>query len=98
MEAFFNAVKLLIDDSKLPIENADFWNNYILPCRNPEVTLDIKNSKFKKLGKFFSQLDKEGLITYKEASKKQLTPQITQVHINHDKINNWEITIDGPME
>ena len=74
MEAFLNAVKLMVDDSKLPIENADFWNNYILPCRNPEVTLNIKNSKYKKLGKFFSQLDKDGLITYKEANKKQLTP------------------------
>ena len=69
MEAFLNAVKLMVDDSKLPIENADFWNNYILTCRNPEVTLDIKNSKYKKLGKFFSQLDKDGLITYKKQIK-----------------------------
>ena len=52
-EAFFNSILIMVKDSDFPIENADFWNNYIVPCRNPEVTLDIKKSTYKKLGKFF---------------------------------------------
>lgn len=58
MEAFLNAVNLKIDDNDLPIENANFWNNFMLPCKGPEADLEIKNSSYKKLGKFFSTLDK----------------------------------------
>lgn len=78
MEAFLNAVTLkMTDDDALPIENANFWNNYIIPCKNPKADIDIKNSSHKKLGKLFFNLDKQGLIKYKEASKKQQTAQIT---------------------
>ena len=73
-EAFFNSIHLLVKDSYFPIENADFWNNYIVPCRNPDITLDIKQSNYKKLGKFFGQMSKEGFIKYDEASKKNSTP------------------------
>lgn len=58
MEAFLNAVSLKLDDGDLPIENANFWNNYILTCKNPKANLDIKKSSHKKLGKLFSNLDK----------------------------------------
>lgn len=54
MEAFLNSIHLMIDDSILPIENSDFWNNYIIPCKNPNDNLDIKLSTYKKLGKFFA--------------------------------------------
>lgn len=58
MEAFLNAVILKLTDDNLPIENANFWNNYLIPCKNPDVVLDIKKSSHKKLGKLFFNLDK----------------------------------------
>lgn len=58
MEAFLNAVKLKLNDHDLPIENSNFWNNYIIKCKNPDVNLDIKKSSHKSLGKLFQNLDK----------------------------------------
>lgn len=93
MEAFLNAIVLKITDDDLPLENANMWNNYILPCKNPKVKIDIKNSSHKKLGKFFFNMEKMGLIKYKEASKKQQTPQITQILRVNKKISEWVPTI-----
>ena len=53
MEAFLNAVNLILNDNDLPIENANFWNNYIIKCKNTDQILDIKKSSHKSLGKFF---------------------------------------------
>ena len=74
MEAFLNAVHLKLWDNNLPIENANFWNNYIIPCQSHNIELDIKKSSYKKLGKLFQYLDKENLIKYREADKKIKTP------------------------
>ena len=68
MEAFLNAVALKITDTDLPIENANLWHNFILPCKTNII--DLKQSSYKKLGKFFQFLDKEGMIKYEEANKK----------------------------
>ncbi len=95
-EAFLNAIHLLVDDNSLPIENADFWNNYIVPCKNPDVSLDIKGSTYKKLGKFFGQMEKEGFLKYAEASKKNSTPQINRILRNNKQIENWTPTISKP--
>lgn len=73
MEAFLNAVVLKISDDNLPMENAVFWNDYVLPCQNPDAKIDIKKSSHKKLGKFFFNMDKQGYIKFKDASKKQQT-------------------------
>lgn len=49
---------LKLDDSDLPIDSTLFWENYILPCKNPNAKIDIKKSSHKKLGKLFFNLDK----------------------------------------
>lgn len=36
MEAFLNSIKIKIKDNDLPIENANFWNNFIIPCKQNE--------------------------------------------------------------
>lgn len=58
MEAFLNAIVLKINDDDLPIENATFWNDYVLPCQSSSAKIDIKKSSHKKLGKFFFNMDK----------------------------------------
>ena len=98
MEAFLNAVKLLVNDDDFPIENSQFWNNYIVPCRDPEFDLDIKKSKHKKLGKFFNFLERQKMIKYNEASKKMTTPHVSGILRLNSKIEKWEPTIDSPIE
>ena len=97
MDAFLNCLILSLKEDDLPIENANLWNNHILPCRNPGVVLDIKNSSYKKLGKFFAHMDKLSLITYKEATKKSSTPLITHINRKNEMLSEWEPTISAPM-
>lgn len=93
MEAFLNAIKISVDDKELPINTSVFWEEHILACANPDYVLDLKKSSFKKKGKFFSYLDKQGYIKYNESSKKNLTPQVVDILRMNDKIENWEPTI-----
>lgn len=97
MEAFLNCLILSLDEDDLPIENANLWNNHILLCRTPGTILDIKNSSYKKLGKFFAHMDKLGIITYKEATKKSSTPSITHINRKNPTLSEWEPTISAPM-
>lgn len=97
LEAFLNCLIMSLTDEDLPIENANLWNNHVLPCRPHDSTVDLKYSSYKKLGKFFSSMDKLGFITYKEASKKSSTPQITAIHRKNQKISDWEPTISAPI-
>ena len=93
MEAFFNAIKISVDDKDLPINTSIFWEDHIVNCANPDIILDLKKSSFKKKGKFFSYLDKNDFIEYKESSKKNLTPQVIEINRMNEKIENWDPTI-----
>jgi translation initiation factor 2D len=97
LEAVLNCMILSLKDDDLPMENANLWNNHILLCRHPDSILDIKASSYKKLGKFFAHLDKLGMITYKEATKKSATPSITQINRKHGLVSGWEPTVSCPM-
>lgn len=61
-EALLNALKLAVDDNDLPIDSGMFYTEYILPARREGVTLDIKQSSFKKMNKFYETMDKQGFI------------------------------------
>lgn len=95
-EAFLNCLILTVDDKILPLDNSIMWKDHIIPCKNPEVELDVKASTYKTFGKFFQTMDKEGLIVYKEANKKSSTPQITEILRSNDQLQNWEPTISEP--
>jgi translation initiation factor 2D len=53
----------------------------------------MKNSSYKKIGKFFQSLSKLGVIEYKEA-KKGSNPMITKINMNHPKVKDWTPTIN----
>lgn len=93
MEAFLNAIKVTLNDDDLPIENSSFWNQHMASCLPGRPLPDVKNSSYKKMGKFFSDLDEKGLILYKEASKKNPTPVIEKVNRSHPVIASWAPTI-----
>jgi hypothetical protein len=66
MEAFMNALILSINSCELPIDGSKFYQNHMLLCKREHVKLDLKNSSHKKIGKFFTNMAKLGIIDYKE--------------------------------
>ena len=51
----------------------------MLKCKKENVNLDLKNSSFKKIGKFFQVIAKDDWIEYKEA-KKGVNPMVTKIN------------------
>lgn len=88
MEAFLTALKISLDEKELPLDGGEFYSNHILPCKREGVYIDIKNTTYKKLGKFLQSMSKLGIIDFKEV-KKGATPQITRVHKTHAKYEFW---------
>lgn len=70
MSAFLNGVVLIVKDKDMPMENSKFWNEIVVPGMDPNEPFDLKNTSYKKMGKFFQHLEKQKLIKYKEVSKK----------------------------
>lgn len=70
----------------------------MLLCKPEGKTLDFKYSTYKKLGKFLTNMEKEGFIIYKEANKKFPTAQITKVHWMSDKLEDYEPTIQSATQ
>ena len=52
-EAFFNSIKLAIKEKMTPMDSSVLYSNFMLLYKNDEVTLDLKHSSYKKIGKFF---------------------------------------------
>ena len=95
LESFLNGVVLHLNDSDLPMENAKFWNEIIAPFVQEGSTLDLKLTSHKKLGKFYQYLDKQRLIKYKEAKKKNDQAQVESVLRNNKLLEDWVPTVEG---
>lgn len=94
MEAFLNATKLSITDKDLPIECGKLWTNFIIKCKGSDSEdLDFKLSSHKKIGKFLQNLQKDKILTYEEASKKNPVPKVTKIDFSHKKIEDWTPTV-----
>lgn len=52
-EAFLNALKLNKLDAQLPIDSGRLYSEFMVFARPEGVTLNIKDSTYKKLGKFY---------------------------------------------
>jgi translation initiation factor 2D len=75
-ESFLNCLKISVNDKQMPMDSSQFYSNHMLKCKRENIEIDLKNSTFKKISKFFQVMDKEGFIEYKEA-KKGTNPMIT---------------------
>ena len=64
----------------------------MMNCRPPGINIDIRRSSYKKLGKFFSSMAKEGYIDYKEP-KKNTAAMISAINRNFNSYKNFEPTI-----
>ena len=95
MEAFLNAVRIAITDKDLPIECGKLWTS-ITKCKSNAVDdLDLKLSSYKKIGKFLQTLEKDKILTYEEASKKNPVPKVTKIEFHNKKITEWVTTISA---
>lgn len=79
MEAFLTALKISINDRDLPIDSSAFYSNHMMRCARENISLDFKNSSWKKLAKFYQAMDKIGFIGYQD-SKKGTNSQIVRVN------------------
>ena len=70
-----------VTDAELPIRCEAFYANFVLPSRPSGVTLDLKNSSFKKQTKLFSVMEKKvGLIKTKLVHKIENIVSIDRGH------------------
>ncbi|KAL7752857.1 hypothetical protein RI367_001860 [Sorochytrium milnesiophthora] len=89
MSALFHAIKTKLSSTavEFPIELSTFNSAYLLPCREPGTTLDIKKTSWKKLSKFAKQMEKARYMKIKEKSG-----EITVLSVNkqHDDVRFYE--------
>ncbi|KAJ3394686.1 Eukaryotic translation initiation factor 2D [Lobulomyces angularis] len=75
------------DDKKIfPISASVFYESYIINSRPIDTELDVKQSSFKKIGKFLKKQEKKGLLKLKERNGELL---IVSLNANHPLISTF---------
>ena len=94
-EALLNVLKLVKIDAELPIDSGRMYSDFISWAAPEGVTLNIKDSTYKKLGKFYEEMNKQKIIEFKAAKEKkgQQGSQITKVLWETDEVKNHFPTI-----
>lgn len=94
-EAFLNVLKLSKVEGELPIDSGRFYIDYMLLARSEGVKLDVKDSSFKKLGKFYEEMAKKKFIQFKPAKEKkgQQGSTITKIFWECEELKNYIPTI-----
>ena len=94
-EALLNVLKLVKIDAQLPIDSGRFYSDFISWAAAEGVTLNIKDSTYKKLGKFYEEMSKQKIIEFKAAKEKkgQQGSTITKVHWQSEQVKNHFPTI-----
>ena len=85
-ESFLNALKLSKVEGQLPIDGGKFFMDYMLLSRPEGVTLEIKDSTYKKIGKFYEDMAKQKFIEFKHAKdKKSQGPAIYKIFYDNEE-------------
>ena len=66
-----NVLKISKVQADLPIDSGRFYMDYMLLARPEGVKLEIKDSSYKKLGKFYEEMSKQKLIEFKHPKDKK---------------------------
>ena len=83
LEAFLTALKISVSDKNLPMESSIFQSNHMNLCAPEEIQLNLKNTSYKKLGKFLTVMAQKKFITYKPGKKGNM-PQILAINRNNE--------------
>ena len=93
-ESFLNAIKLTKIEQELPIDSGRFFMDFMLLARPEGVKLEVKESSYKKIGKFFEEMAKKKLIEYKHPKdRKAQGAQITKIFWENEDLKNHVPTI-----
>ena len=84
--AFLQAWKTTAKKAELPLLTSNFFRQHMLAF---DPNLDMKKSSFKKLSKFLSAMQSEGIIRLAELQKG--VESIVEVDPNHDKIRSHRV-------
>jgi hypothetical protein len=78
----------------LPIDSGKFFMDYMIAAKPEGVKLEIKDSSYKKIGKFFEEMNKKKIIEYKHPKdKKAQGAQIIKIFWENDDVKNHVPTI-----
>lgn len=80
LDACYRAIKTSLKKTDIPILISNFNTQHVKPCLAQPV--EIKHTKFKKVGVLMKELESQGLVTIKEVKKGVF--HITEVNFTHD--------------
>lgn len=88
-------MKLCKIEAELPIDSGRFFSDYMVLARPEGVKLEIKDTNFKKLGKFYEEMAKKKIIEFKPAKEKkgQQGSTITKIIWENEELKNYFPTI-----
>lgn len=92
-EAFLNTLKLV--KLELPIDSGRLFSDYMVFARTDETPLSVKDSSFKKLGRFYEEMAKQKYIQFKPVKEKkgQSGSTITKILWENEELKNYMPTI-----
>lgn len=64
-------MKLSKVEGEMPIDSGRFYMDFMLLARPEGIKLEIKDSSYKKLGKFYEDMSKQKFIEFKHAKDKK---------------------------
>ncbi|TPX63855.1 hypothetical protein SpCBS45565_g06320 [Spizellomyces sp. 'palustris'] len=81
-QALFTVLKSRLpeDPKAFPMPSSLLYSNYIVPCRPRGTLIDIKQSSYKKVGKFLKAMEKRGLIKLKERGGETMLMSVNRQH------------------
>ncbi|EFN52364.1 hypothetical protein CHLNCDRAFT_138791 [Chlorella variabilis] len=84
MDAILEAAVLAglhsLKSADLPIQTGDFYTKHMIPAKPEGVMYDMKQSKYKKLGKLLDKFSKDGVITQKVVRKQDCITAVNRSH------------------
>eukprot|EP00736_Rhodelphis_marinus_P013270 Rmarinus@m.16271 len=88
---FCKAVKTSVNDKDdLPIPCSRFWSQHLLPARPEDSRIDLAQSSYKKVSKFFQHLSSEKLVRLKTTKFNSGDASIEAINRNHPKIKSFD--------
>jgi hypothetical protein len=66
-----NTLKLSKVEAEMPISGTRFFREFMRLAVSPGMLLEVKDTSYKNLDKFYRSMEKEGLIEYKHSNNKK---------------------------
>jgi len=88
IDTFLQSIKRHIKPRDLPMLTNQFFSSVMLPSRPAGTTVDLKQTPFKKVGKFLASMEERGLIMMRRESNG--VESITSIESSHPDLRAFE--------